>query len=174
MYHRDMRRKFSIPVLVIASSAALSMSPIVSNAAPVGDGSQPQVSADVKTGEVKASEGESAAAIAYLIDVKTGEELASKEMVGKDRSYRRGNCRTGDACWTSDYPVGDFAFFNKGTNSGRFPQRQSFYTGKYYAKICWLYGSKTVCSKTFIGPNKTIYLYGSDKGYVTGVSVTLK
>ncbi|WCC79415.1 hypothetical protein O6R08_07765 [Cutibacterium equinum] len=169
-----MKRVFSIPVLVLVGSAALSMSPLVSYAAPVENGSQTEMRADVKTGEVKAADGKSDANTAYFIDVNTGDEVSSTQIVGTDRAYRRGNCGSSDACWMSGYPIGDFAFFNKGTTTGYFPQRQSFYSGKYYAKICWLNGSKTVCSKSYVPPNSTVYITGNKGAPVTGKSVTLK
>lgn len=169
-----MKRLFSISVLILAGSAALSVPSLVSYAAPVDHDSQAEMRVDVNTGEVKDADGKSDANTVYFIDVNTGDEVSSMRTVGRDRSYRRGACGPDDACWSSSYPIGDFAFFNKGTTTGNFPQRQSFYSGKYYAKICWLKGSKTVCSKSYLPPYATVYLLGNKEGSVTGRSVTLR
>lgn len=106
----------------------------------------------------------------FVVDAATGEVIAQvRDDVGPS-SARRGKCRSTEACWTSGYSIGDFAFHSLGVTTGSWPQRETFHSGPYTAKPCWRYDGPTLCASFWLAPHNKIVFTAP----VTGVRVTLR
>ena len=78
-------------------------------------------------------------------------------------------CNSTSPCWYGVGPVYDYSF-TLGTTDGTWGNRGNFFTGPYYAKLCWLdpyafpAGSVTYCMPERNGANAVINLGGSYTG----------
>lgn len=79
-------------------------------------------------------------------------------------------CRSGVACWHKRPPLLSIGF-SRGVTDGTWNEVKNFYTGSYYAKLCWIPRgeSTTFCMPERNGTNATISL----GDYVTGKKVDL-
>jgi len=102
-------------------------------------------------------------------------DASSTVPTGLSGSARLGTgCSSGSPCWYGLGPVYDYSF-TLGTTSGTWGNRGKFFTGDYYAKLCWLdpyafpVGSVTYCMPERNGTNAVIDIGTT----VTGKQVNL-
>ncbi|WP_292714475.1 hypothetical protein [Microbacterium sp. 13-71-7] len=104
-------------------------------------------------------------------DITSVQSLTDSEMSGLLRAAGGGissRTLTSVGTWYGRPPALNYDF-NLGVTSGTWPNRGNFYTGPYYAKLCWNNGLGTFCMPERNGANAWIELGSS----VTGRSVDL-
>lgn len=129
-----------------------------------------RVTVDPSTGDITAVEPMSAAEL--------DAELTPDGQVQPFTAYPSGCTPSTRACWKGAIPSIDYGF-STGTTTGTWGGRANFWTGNYYAKLCWLdpyspnpFNPSTFCMPERNGKNAWIELGYTVTGKQVNVSTT--
>lgn len=113
------------------------------------------ISIDPSTGAVTSVE----AITAEESSARIADQAAATQLLGGQLGFSpfavSTGCLSGAPCWYGQAPTLTYQY-TLGTTSGTWSYRKDFYTGNYYAKLCWLVGLTTFCMPERNGKNAWI------------------